>query len=265
MPPRPPYPADVSDDEWLFVLPYVTLRATHQAVRKHDLREVFNALRYLARGGISWRALPHDFPPWHAVFEQAQRWFDARVFEAMVHDLRLILRFRQGRSPHPSAIILDSRTVKSTDSSEGAAYDGAKRIKGRKTHIAVDTLGLLLAAHITPANAQDRDQVAALVAAAQEVSGDSITAAFVDQGYTGEHPASAAQAHGVTLQVVKHPEGTKGFILLPRRWVVERSFAWTNKFRRLARDYERLPATVKGLTFLAAVITYLARLPIVLC
>ena len=259
MPPYKAYSSNVRDEEWAFVVPYLTLQRLDHPQRQNDLRAVFDGLRYALRSGCTWRDLPGDFPPWYVVYQQGQRWLDHGVFETVVHDLRALLRMAEGRAPTPTAVIFDSQTVQSTPSSEEASYDGAKRKKGRKIHEAVDTLGILLAVHITTASAQDRDQVAALAQQVQEVTGSTVQIAYVDQGYTGERPATAAAAHGIDLVVVKHPEGTKGFLLLPRRWVVERSFGWRSRFRRLARDYERLPATVRGLTFLAYAIIFLSR------
>jgi transposase len=158
------------------------------------------------------------------------------------------------RGPRPAAAILDSRTLPSTpESGHRAGYDGAKRKRGAKLHLAVDTLGHLLAAHVTPADAQDRAQVERLAAAIQEATGEAVEVAYVDQGYTGAEPAAAARAHGIRLVVVKHPEARRGFVLLPRRWVVERSCAWATRFRRLAKGYERLPTTLAGLHCLAFV------------
>ena len=146
------------------------------------------------------------------------------------------------------AAIFDSRTLQSTpESGNHAGYDGAKRRKGSKVHAAVDTLGNLLSLLVTPANEQDRAQVGELAQAVQEATGQSVEIAFVDAGYTGDAPAEAAKEHGIRLEVVKLPEAKRGFVLLSRRWVVERSFAWTTRFRRLVRDYERLPATLAGL------------------
>jgi transposase len=196
--------------------------------------------------------MPHDLPPWEAVYQQTQRWIKAGVFEALVHDLRALLRLLDGRKVHPSAVILDSRTLQSTiESGERADWDGAKRKRGSKTHIAVDTLGNLLALLVTDAKAQERAQVAELAQQVQEVTGQAVQIAFVDQGYTGEQPAQDAAEQGIQLEVVRLPEAKRGFVLLPRRWVVERSFAWASRFRRLARDYERLPETLTGLHFLA--------------
>jgi transposase len=188
------------------------------------MREVFNGLRWIVRAGAAWRMLPHDLPPWHTVYQQSQRWLNAGVFEAIVHDLRAVLRLAAGRPAEPSAAIFDSRTVQSTpESGTRAGYDGAKRRRGAKVHTAVDTLGHLLAAHVTAANEQDRSQVTRLAAKVQEVTGDTVEVAFVDQGYTGAQAAEDAQAQHMRLEVVKLPEAKKGFVLLPRRWVVDRS------------------------------------------
>jgi transposase len=249
---RKAYPTDVSDEEWAFVAPYLTLVREDAPQRKHDLREVFNGLRWIVRAGAPWRLLPTNLPPWELVYQQTQRWLRAGCFEAMVHDLREILRLADGRAATPTAVILDSRTMQSTpESGRRAGYDGAKKRKGSKVHLAVDTLGQLLTLHVTPANEQERAQVAALAQAVQTITGETVELAFVDQGYTGDQPAADAAAHGIRLEVVKHTEAKRGFVLLPRRWVVERSFGWMARFRRLARDYERLPDTVAGLHFVA--------------
>ncbi len=257
---RKAYPSDISDEEWKFVVPYLTLMSEEAPQRIHSLREIFNGLRWMIRAGASWRMMPHDLPPWEAVYQQTQRWFNAGVFEAIVDDLRMLLPVAVGRAEQPSAVILDSRTLQSTpESGARAGYDGGKRKKGSKVHIAVDTLGHLLALYVTPANEQDRAQVQELATQVQQISGKSVEVAFVDQGYTGEPSAEAAKAEGICLEVVKLPEAKKGFVLLPRRWVVERSFAWSARFRRLARDYERLAESLVGLHLVAFVVLMLKR------
>jgi transposase len=259
-PARRPYPSDVSDEEWAFVAPYLTLMKEDAPQRDHPLREVFNGARWIVRAGASWRMMPHDLPPWHAVYQQTQRWIAAEVFETIAQDLRQLLREIAGRDPQPTAAILDGRTLQSSpESGERAGYDGHKKRKGSKVHLAVDTLGHLLALTVTPANAQERAQVADLAEAVQEATGENVAVAFVDQGYTGEQAAEDAAAHGIQLAVVKLPAAKRGFVLLPRRWVVERSFAWAARFRRLARDYERLAATLKGFHLLAFTILMLRR------
>ncbi|MEC4723919.1 IS5 family transposase [Noviherbaspirillum sp. CPCC 100848] len=257
---RKPYPTDVQDEEWYFVAPYLTLLPMDAAQREHSMREVFNALRWLVRSGSPWRLLPHDFPPWYTVYQQTQRWIKAGCFETIAQDLRSLLRLASGREPAPTATILDSRTLQSTpESGARAGYDGAKRRKGSKVHIAVDTLGHLLALYVTPANEQDRDQVAKLAQSVQEVTGLNVDIAYVDQGYTGEAAQEQAQDFCMQLVVVKHTEAKKGFVLLPRRWVVERSFAWAARFRRLAKDYERVAQTLAGLHFVAFVCLMLTK------
>jgi transposase len=249
---RKAYPSDVNDDEWAFCAPYLTLMTEDAPQRKYSLRELFNGLRWLVRAGCPWRLLPNDLPPWTAVQQQTQRWLGAGCFEAMAEDLRLLLRLSAGRTDAPSAAILDSRTLQSTpESGARAGFDGHKKRKGSKVHAAVDTLGHLLALKVTAANEQDRAQVADLAQAVQAATGQNVQVAFVDQGYTGAQPAADAAQHGLRLEVVKHHEAKRGFVLLPRRWVVERSFAWAARFRRLARDYERLAATLAGYHWLA--------------
>jgi transposase len=211
--------------------------------------------------GCPWRLLPNDLPPWYAVQQQTQRWLRAGCFESMAEDLRALLRLAARRDSVPTAVILDSRTLQSTpESGERAGYDGAKKRKGSKVHAVVDTLGHLLAVKVTAANEQDRAQVGELARAVQAATGENVQLAYVDQGYTGEQPAADAAQHGMRLEVVKHHEAKRGFVLLPRRWVVERSFAWAARFRRLARDYERLAATLSGYHWLAFALLMLQSL-----
>ena len=249
---RKAYPSDVSDAEWEFLVPYLTLMRDDAPQRDYSLREVFDAVRYVVKTSCQWRFLPHDFPPWTAVYQQARRWIAAGVFEDITHDLRMILRMVDEREAQPTATILDGRTLQSTPESGGrAGFDGAKKKNGSKVHIAVDTMGNLLALKVTAANEQERAQVAELTAKIQQVTGGTVEIAFVDQGYTGDAAAEQAEANRIKLEVVKHTEAKKGFVLLPRRWVVERSFGWLGRFRRLARDYERLTQTLAGWHWLA--------------
>jgi transposase len=249
---RSGYPSDVSDEEWEFCAPYLELMAEDAPQRQYRSRDLFNALRWFLRAGCPWRMLPNDLPPWTAVQQQAQRWLKAGCLEVMARDLRIFLRWSEGRQSQPTAAILDSRTLQSTpESGARAGFDGAKKRKGSKVHIAVDTLGHLLALKVTAANEQDRAQVEALTKDLQAVTGANVELAYVDQGYTGEVPQATAAQQGIRLEVVKHHEAKRGFVLLPRRWVVERSFGWVARFRRLARDYERLATTLAGYHWLA--------------
>ena len=275
---RKPYPSDVSDEEWAFAAPYLALVREDAPQRGHNLRQVYNALRYLVKCGCPWRYLPTNLPPWWVVYQQAQRWMQAGVFESMAQDLRILLRLTAQR-PHlePTAAILDSRTLPSTpesgartgcdrygpgdrfSSTSPGGRDGAKRRKDSKLHLAVDTLGHLLALHVTPADEQDRAQVGLLCEQIQEATGETVQLAYVDQGYTGEDAQTAAQQQGIALEVVKLPQAKRGFVLLPRSWVVERSFGWSTRFRRLTRDYERLATTVAGLHLIAFATLFLQR------
>lgn len=257
---RRPYPSDVSDEEWSFVGPYLALMRQDAPQRAHPLRELFNGLRYMVRTGGAWRMMPNDLPPWHAVYEQTQRWIKAGVFEEIVEDLRVFLRLCDGREEQPSRVIMDGRTLQSTpESGARAGYDGHRRRKGSKLHMVVDTLGHLLAMKVTPANEQERHQVGELAKKVQEETGESVQVAYVDEGYTGKDAKEAGQAHGIDVTVIKLPEAKRGFVLLPKRWVVERSFGWMARFRRLARDYERLPRTLEGMHLVAFIFLMLAK------
>ncbi|SMB97170.1 transposase, IS4 family [Deinococcus hopiensis KR-140] len=228
------YPSDVDDDTYLFLLPYLLLTPEDARQRKYPLREILNALMWVARTGAQWAYLPHDFPPAETVRQQAHRWFIAECFQNAAHDLRLLTHVEQQKTPEPTAIVIDSRTLQSTpESGHRAGFDGAKKRKGTKVHLAVDTLGHLLAVLTSPTNEQDRAQVKDLCLEVQEATGAHVQVAFADQGYTGEQTALQATEAGVELIVVKRPEASKGFILLPQRWVVERSFAWFSRFIRI--------------------------------
>jgi transposase len=205
---------------------------------------------------------PRDLPPWQAVYQQTQRWLKAGVFEQMVHDLRMLLRLSEGRASDPTATILDSRTLRCTpESGSRGGYDGAKRKKGSKVHAAVDTLGNLLALRVSPASesrtgSRSRNWPGPRARSHERVGRGGL---YVDQGYTGERAAKEAAAHGMRLEVVKHSETKRGFVLLPRRWVVERDFAWASRFRRLVKDYERLSTTLAGLHFVAFACLFLQQ------
>lgn len=184
-------PTDVSDEKWAFVAPYLTLMTEAAPQREHSLREVFNRLRWMARAGGSWRLMPHDLPPWAAVYQQTQRWVKAGVFEAMVNNLRELLRLLNGRNEQPSAVILNSRTLQSTvESGSRAGYDGGKRRKDSKV-------------------------VKELAQQVQAMTGESVEVAFVDQGYTREQAATDAQENGIRLEVVKLPEAKRGLFSYP--------------------------------------------------
>jgi transposase len=179
--PRTAYTGDVSDAEWDFCRPYLVLMREDAPQRNYSLRELFNALRYIVRCGCQWRMMPHDLPPWQNVYQQAQRWMKACCFEAMAHDLRELSRLAKGRKAQPTAAIMDGRTLQSSpESGSRAGYDGYKRRKGSKVHIAVDTLGHLLAVKVTAANEQERAQVGELAEHIQLATGENVQLAYVD-------------------------------------------------------------------------------------
>ena len=239
---RKPYDSDVSDAERDFVAPSPTLRTEDAGRRRHDLCEVLDALRRLVRTGS----------PWHAVYDRSRRWPAAGRFEAIAHDLRTVLRIADGRDTAPTAAIVDSRPLQSSPESGGrAGHDGYNRKHGSKAHLAVDTMGRLLAVHVTPADEQDRALVARLCEEMHEATSESVELVYADRGYTGDEAFEEAAGRGVILHVVKLPEAKKGFVLLPRRWVVERSSGWMARSRRLARDYERLASTLEDLHYVA--------------
>ncbi len=186
---RRAYGTNVSDEEWAFVLPYLLLSHEDNRSRQHDLRELFNAVRYVVKAGNQWRLMPHHLPPWPAAYQQMQRWLRAECFEKIVEDVQALLRHFGGRKGQPTAVAIDSRTLQSTpESGSRPGYDGAKRRKGSEVRIAVDTLSHLIALKVTSADAGDREQVSALAEQIQQVTGRTVELAYVNQGYTGETP-----------------------------------------------------------------------------
>ena len=242
------YPSDMTDAEWEVLEPQAW--AVMAELRRgpggrpmvHRLRVVVDAIRYLVRYGIEWRALPADFPPWEAVYAFFQRWAARGLPQRIVDRLRDQLRVGAGRAPAPTAAIIDSQTVRGADTvgAATAGYDGGKKTKGRKRHVAVDSNGWLLAVLVTAASVQDRDAGHRLLALLRERF-STITLTWADGGYAGRLVtwATAVLALGVT--VVKRTDDVAGFVVLPRRWVVERTFGWLCRHRRLVRDYERRP------------------------
>jgi transposase len=220
---RKPYPIGVSDAEWDFLAPYLCLMRQDAPQREYPLHELFDPLRYMVKSGCQWRYIPHDFPPWTAVYHQARRWLQAGVFEFIADELRMLLRGLEGGNEQPSAVILDGRTPQSTpESGARAGYDGYKRKKDSKVHTAVDTLGHLRAVTVTAADQQEQHQVAELAREVQALPGDSVKIAYVDQGYTGEDAATQAAEHNIHLVVVRHAGAKRGSCCY-------RSAGWSNE------------------------------------
>ena len=241
------YPSDTSDAQWAVIDPLLPdpawLAGKGGRREVHCRREIVDAIFYVVDNGIKWRALPADFPPWSTVYNYFAAWEAAGVTQDVLDGLRDRVRLTEGRTAAPSAAIIDSASVKAAETVGMASrgYDAGKKINGRKRHIAVDTLGLLLCVIVTAASVQDRDgakPVLELLAA----SFQRIRLVWADGGYAGKLLAWASEHLHLTVQIVKRSDDATGFVVLPRRWVVERTLAWIARHRRCVRDYERLPA-----------------------
>lgn len=247
------YDSDLSDEQWALVAPLIPApRSNHTTggrPAKYDRREILNAILYVARTGCQWRMLPHDFPKWKTVYTYFVRWHEEGVLENVNARLRRKVRIEAGRNPAPSAGIIDSQSVKIVANVGVSGFDGAKKVNGRKRHIVVDTLGLLLTVVVHEASLSDRES-------AQRVLIDvrtrfkRIRKIFADQGYTGKLIAFAQATLRITIEIIKRSEVRK-FHILPRRWVVERTFGWLGFYRRLAKDYERYPRHSEAFVYIA--------------
>ncbi|MFI6802623.1 IS5 family transposase [Streptosporangium canum] len=271
---RAAYPTDLSDPEWESLAPLIPPAKPGGRPAVHERREIVNALAYWLRAGCAWRLLPHDLPPWQTVYHYWRLWRIEGRWEQITTVLRERERVRQGRHLLPSAGIVDSQSVKTTEKGGLHGYDGAKKVNGRKCHLLVDTLGIVCKTHVSAANLGDRDGAAVLLTGL----GDSfpcLAYGWVDQGYRGPFLQWVKQVTGITLQVVVRRDGgmrstwapvgappriVPRFAVVPRRWVVERTFAWLGRYRRLAKDYEYLPATSESTIYLAMAFTLLHRL-----
>lgn len=237
---RKMYPTDFSDKEWKIIEPLVPPAIAHPNLQepKHSRREILNAIRYRTRTGCAWRLLPHDFPPWKTVFNTYRGWAKNGTMKFINDALTEQVRLQEGRNLEPTAAILDSQSVKGTVQSEGAGYDAGKKVKGRKRHILVDVLGLILAIVVTPASVQDRDgAVPVLEQASLEHS--HLQTVWVDGVYNGAVLEQLGKRTNIKIEMVKRTDDMSGFVVLPRRWVVERTFGWMERFRLLNREYER--------------------------
>ena len=264
---RKPYPTDLTDEQWATLKPRLPPEQPRGAPRTVDLREILNALLYLAHTGCQWRFLPHDFPPWQTVYDYFQHWRDDGTWERLNRELRIEVRQAAGKDGEPSAAILDSQSIKSTETSGARGFDAGKLIKGVKRHVLVDTLGMLLCIVVLTANVQDRDGARVVLQALFERIKRSkysrwcrLKLIWADGGYRGELLAWVKQNLGWTLEIVEKLGDQVGFQVLPKRWIVERTFAWLNRQRRLSKDYERLPATSAAFIYVAMIRLMVKRL-----
>ncbi|MBC7226963.1 MAG: IS5 family transposase [Thermoflexales bacterium] len=256
---RQPYPTDLSDAEWQRIEPYLPAPKPGGRPRVHSLREILNALFYIVRSGCTWRMLPHDLPPWKTVYHYFRLWRKDGTWERIHSALREEVRVAAGREPEPSAAILDSQSVKTTETPGIRGYDAAKKVNGRKRHLLVDTLGLLLMVIVHAANIQDRDGAKLLLEKAQGRF-PRLRLIWADGGYAGKLIDWVKSFCHWVLEIVKRSDAVKGFQVLPHRWVVERTFGWLGRYRRLSKDYEGLPENSEAMIYIAMIHLMLRRL-----
>lgn len=250
------YQTDLTDEEWQVISPHLPPAKATGRPRAWPLREIVNAIFYVLRGGIAWRLLPSDLPPWSTVYRWFVTWRDTGVFERINHALIMADRERVGREPSPSAAIIDSQSVKTTEAGGPRGYDAGKKVNGRKRHALVDTDGRGLLVEPHPANIQDRDGGGPMLAASRGLF------AFIERVYadTAYDHQRVTDATTILVEIVRKLPGQVGFAVLPRRWVVERFFAWINRNRRLAKDFEATIASARAFLYAASIMLLVRRL-----
>lgn len=256
---RQPYPTDLSDAEWQRIEPYLPAPKPGGRPRVHPLREILNAIFYIVRSGCTWRMLPHDLPPWKTVYHYFRLWRKDGTWERINSALRQEVRVAAGREPEPSAAVLDSQSVKTTETPGVRGYDAGKKVNGRKRHLLVDTLGLVLMVVVHAANIQDRDGAKLLLEKARGRF-PRLRLIWADGGYAGKLVEWVKTFCHRVLEIVKRSDDIEGFQVLPHRWVVERTFGWFGRYRRLSKDYEGLPESSEAMIYIAMIHLMVRRL-----
>ena len=258
---RKPYPTDLSDAEWIRLRSYLPTPKAQGRPRTHSLRDVFDAIFYVLKSGCHWRLLPHDFPPWSTVYYHFRRFRSSGLWFLILKAVRAAERKRVGKDPQPTAAIMDSQSVKTVEeSAHPSGYDAHKNVKGRKRHLLVDTLGLVLSVYVTSADVQDRVGARCLLAGLKPLL-PHLKKIWADGAYTGEKLAGWLEERGGwKLEIAERDREARGFEVLPKRWIVERTFSWLIRNRRLSKDYERRVQTSETLVEVATIRLLLRRL-----